>query len=129
MKTKIGMLMVLALLVSAVARAEGESGADENSSDKSIAERTGDAIEHGMDAADKGVQRGVDAAESGVERGTSAAKRGIKRGAEAAESGIKRGAAAAGRGIKRGVNATGRGLKKAGEWVEKKTDDSDDKKE
>ena len=65
------------------------------------------------------IERAGQGTGQGVERGAKATERGVNRAGEATGRGIERGAKATERGVKRAGEATGKGIKKAGEAIEK----------
>ena len=80
---------------------------------------TGQGIEKGAKATERGVKRAGEATGRGIEKGVKATGRGVKRAGEATGRGIEKGAKATERGVKRAGEATGKGIKKAGEAIEK----------
>jgi hypothetical protein len=66
--------------------------------EEGVAQKIGDGIKKGGEAAAHGIEKGVDATERGVKKAVDATKKGVKKGAA----------------------ATGEGLQKAGQWIEEK---------
>jgi hypothetical protein len=63
-------------------------------------------IERAGQATGEGIERGAKATERGVKRAGEATGKGIERGAKATERGVKRAGEATGKGIERGAKAT-----------------------
>jgi hypothetical protein len=98
-QTKLILLSLLACSgVPAIAEDAAEPAASAPSSTVVKVEK---AIQHGAEAATRGVKKGVTAGVQGVERGAHAVAGGVERGAHAAARGIEHGAAATARVTKK----------------------------